>query len=704
MGGRRRHDDEAAAVTQDDITPPVPTPSRETIMIRPRLAATAALLALATLNQASHAQQTFTYADLINRMTDPSHLAVLPAKGETCAQWSSYDRASRYDEATKTYVHWDANGDGGGVIRHEGDRVVMAEMKGPGCIWRTWSALAESGHVKIYLDDQPEPAVDLPFSAYFDGKHPPFAYPALSYDLAKVGCRGQNMYMPIPYQKSCKVVADKGWGNYFHFNYMTYPAGTVLPTFSAELAAQHAEQLTAVDTFLAKKLGTDPAGDRPGAKRLTGGISVAPGATACIARFDGPLAITELRVKAAFASRDDEMAALRRVALRITWDGQSRPAVWCPLGDFFGTAPGVNPYRTLMTGMTNEGFYSLWYMPFAKSAVVELVNEDQKERTFEYEVDVAPLGRPFDGLGHFHAKWHRDLAPLPADRWPDWTTLQTQGRGRFCGLMLHVWNPRGGWWGEGDEKFFVDGEKFPSTIGTGSEDYFGYAWGNPHLFQKPYHAQTMTQQNRGHQSLLRWHFLDNVPFQTSFESVLEKYYKSDRGTLFATTVMWYLAPDGVDPYDAVPVSQRDGYYTKPDLFVAGLKVLNEPRGEVQVQKLPGNDGKKWKNDEQLWWVGGRPKDRLVLALPVAKAGKHEVIVHLTKAHDYGIVKLALDGKAGEPIDLYNPDVVPSGPISLGTFDLAEGPHMLTVEIVGANPQAVKSYMFGIDRIELKPVP
>ena len=59
--------------------------------------------------------------------------------------------------------------------------------------------------------------------------------------------------------------------------------------------------------------------------------------------------------------------------------------------------------------------------------------------------------------------------------------LKTEGRGRFLGVMLHVWNPRGGWWGEGDEKFFVDGEKFPSTIGTGSEDYFGYAWCNPTL-------------------------------------------------------------------------------------------------------------------------------------------------------------------------------------------------------------------------------
>ena len=91
---------------------------------------------------------------------------------------------------------------------------------------------------------------------------------------------------------------------------------------------------------------------------------------------------------------------------------------------------------------------------------------------------------PSSSLGRFHAKWHRD-AFLPEDperRKIDWTMLKTEGRGRFCGVMLHVWNPRGGWWGEGDEKFFVDGEKFPSTFGTGSEDYFGYAWCNPTLF------------------------------------------------------------------------------------------------------------------------------------------------------------------------------------------------------------------------------
>ena len=76
---------------------------------------------------------------------------------------------------------------------------------------------------------------------------------------------------------------------------------------------------------------------------------------------------------------------------------------------------------------------------------------------------------------------------------------------------------------------------------------------------------------------------------------------------------------------------------------------------------------KWKNDEQLWWTGAKPGDKLDLALPVEPAGKYEVSVSLTKARDYGIVQFSLDGKkAGEPIDLYNAGVVPTGPISLGT--------------------------------------
>jgi len=136
------------------------------------------------------AQETLTYVDLVNRMIDLGHPAVLPEPGEKCAQWSSYDRASKYDPETGKYVAWGANNDGPQFIRKEGDQIVMAEMEGPGCIWRIWSARALKGHVKIYLDGSDKPAVDLPFENYFSGDTAPFDYPMLSYNLAELGCRG----------------------------------------------------------------------------------------------------------------------------------------------------------------------------------------------------------------------------------------------------------------------------------------------------------------------------------------------------------------------------------------------------------------------------------------------------------------------------------------------------------------------------------
>jgi hypothetical protein len=646
------------------------------------------------------AQQSMTYADLVDRLTGLEYPATLPAAGERCRQWSSWDRSSQYDEATGKYLNWGANNDGPNFIRQEGDQVVMAEMEGPGCIWRIWSALAEGGHVRIYLDGAEEPAVDLPFVDYFSGDTQPFAYPLLSYNLATLGCRGQNLYFPIPYQKSCRVVADKGWGRYYQFTYTTYPKGTTLPTFSVDLAKQHSDQLQTVNDFLSSSLGEDPSGDRAGEQVEEGTISIAAGQTETL-ELSGPRAITAVRGTMGFRDREDEMAALRRLVLKITWDDQPKPSVWCPLGDFFGTAPGKNLYRSLPTGMTDEGGYALWYMPFGKHARIEIVNEDDVARELQFQIVHAPLTRPFDELGHFCCKWHRDTLQLPEDRWPDWSLLSTQGRGRFCGVMLHVWNPRGGWWGEGDEKFFVDGEKYPSTFGTGSEDYFGYAWCHPGLFRRPFHCQTMTQGNRGHQSVLRWQIADNIPFQQSFEGCIEKYYKTEeRGTEYACVVSWYLAPGGTDPYEPVPVAQRHGYYVNPPLVAGGFRVLNQPRGSIVTQGMAQFRG-QWKNNDHLWWTGARPGDRLEVAVPVEASGRYAVTVVLTKARDYGIVQLLIDGeKAGEPIDLYNPEVIPTEPISLGDFDLAEGDHKLTVEIVGANEKAIPAYMFGLDQVLL----
>jgi len=656
----------------------------------------------------SSAAETLTYVDLVGRLTDMEHLATLPVAGEKCVQWSSYDRRSKYDSASGKYIDWAANGDGDGIIRKEGGRQVFAEIEGPAVIWRIWSALANQGHVKIYLDGNEQPAVDLHFDGYFNCENEPFTRPALVHTTA----RGRNNYVPIPFRKSCKIVGEGDWGRYYHFTYTTYPKGTILPTFKRNLSDNESRALDKANEILTRS-GANPAGRRQGEITIEAEpLTVKPGAAATVAMLKGKRAITALMVNIDLPKSPDDRDILRELVLRIYWDGESKPSVCTPLGDFFGTAPGVNMYKSLPLGMTDRGFYSNWYMPFGKSALIELANDGDRQRRVSFTISHAPVTRPIEKLGRFHAKWHRD-AFLPAEperRAIDWTMLKTEGRGRFCGVMLHVWNPRGGWWGEGDEKFFVDGEKFPSTIGTGSEDYFGYAWCNPTLFENCYHNQTISMNNRGHISVNRWHITDNVPFQKSFEAAIEKYYPNSKPTLYASTVYWYQAAGQADPYKSAPVTQRKGYWGPIKIFkVKGAlegeksRILAKTAGNAGRQDMSGYGG-KWSDEAHLWWTDAKPGDTLDLAVPVQTAGTYSLKMQLTKAIDYGIVQLYLDGKKlGKPVDLFNNGVIATGVLDMGVHELDKGEHKLRVEIIGANEKAVKKYMFGLDYLKLEEV-
>ncbi|MBN1124003.1 MAG: DUF2961 domain-containing protein, partial [Sedimentisphaerales bacterium] len=295
------------------------------------------------------------------------------------------------------------------------------------------------------------------------------------------------------------------------------------------------------------------------------------------------------------------------------------------------------------------------------------------------------------------------------------------GRGRFCGVNLHIWNPRGGqcpevawchghyWWGEGDEKFFVDGEKFPSTFGTGTEDYFGYAWGSAELFENCFHNQTISMNNKGHISVNRFQIADNIPFQTSFEGAIEKYFPNHWPTVYDSIVWWYQAPGQEDPYEAVPLEERLGYWPEIPVFrVKGaiegenMKILDKsnPSSNTRTQGM-GGYGSGWSGESQLWWTGAKPGDTLDLALPVETEGTYELKVQLTKAVDYAIVQLYLDDKKiGGPIDCFEGAVVHTPEMSLGKFPLEKGRHKLTAKILGCNEKAVKGYMFGLDYVKL----
>lgn len=674
---------------------------------------TLAVLLFAASAGTGRAATNYTYVDLVKKLTDLEGLSVLPDPGEKCSQWSSYDRASKYDEATGKYINWGANGDSHGIIRTEGEAEVLAEMKGPGVIWRIWSAAPREGHVRVILDGAVEPPVDLPFNAYFDDKHAPFNFPSIVNDAS----RGQNSYLPIPFQKSCKIVGDTGWGDFYHFTYTTYPEGTTVPTFNRALKPEETLALGRADTYLTTGLGTDPVGTRNGEQTEVRKLTVPSHRTVTVATIKGERAITAMRVKLDPKALGDATRTLREVVLRITWDGDKSPSVWAPLGDFFGTAPGINYYKSLPLGMIEDKstgaatFYSLWYMPFSKGAKIELVNDGGTSFPVEFDVTHASLSRPVSDLGRFHAKWHRDaFLNTVKERAVDWPMLKTEGRGRFCGVALHIWNPRGGWWGEGDEKFFVDGEKFPSTFGTGSEDYFGYAWGDPNLFQKVYHDQTVCDDPPGNVSLNRWQITDNGPFQTSFEASIEKYWSNDRPSQYAAVAYFYLAAGQADRYQPVePVAERTDYrtqlkaYTEPGVLEAeDLKLLSATGGMYHDKMRMVEWGDVWSGGYCDWWERPVIGDKANLALPVPIAGKFDLKAQFCKSNDCAIVQMYLDGeKMGGPIDPFNRDMSVTGPLSLGAKELTAGEHTLTIEVLGSNPKADPARQVRMDYVKLE---
>jgi hypothetical protein len=531
-----------------------------------------------------------SYTDLVHRLVDLERLAEPPLAGELGGSASSYDRSSRYDAETDTYLDWDANGDGSGIIRQEGEWVVALEQEGPGVIWRVWSALPGAGHIRIFIDGAAEPVVDLPFRDFFEkynNEFPPLNFPSLSPTLS----RGRNRFIPIAYNRSCKILLGPDWGAYYHFTHTTFPAGTTVPSFDGTYDRETGIALATADRALAERGWRAPASPDGTVDRVE--VTVQPGETVPLHTLLGNRAITAIRAQVDLPDAPEDRSVLRELALSISWDGEESPSVWSPFGDFFGSAPGATYFRTLPVGVTDGGFYAHWFMPFAERAELAVTNDGDQPRTLRFAISHRPLERPASELLRFHAKWHRNAfldKPASEGREIDWPLLLTQGQGRFCGIFLHIWNPWDEpatpatawwygawtdtalywWWGEGDEKFFVDGEKFPSTFGTGSEDYIGYAWAaEPPFptFDSAYAAQPYVELDaNGHTSVARFHLCDDIPFQESFEAYIERYqtatgiWSEDEQNHYAATAYWYQRPGDPDPYGPAPLSERVGYF------------------------------------------------------------------------------------------------------------------------------------------------
>jgi hypothetical protein len=260
---------------------------------------------------------------------------------------------------------------------------------------------------------------------------------------------------------------------------------------------------------------------------------------------------------------------------------------------------------------------------------------------------------------------------------------------------------------EGDERIFIDGETSPSIIGTGTEDYFSSGWYyDTGEYSAPYHGVPIKDAERGRISTYRWHIEDPIPFRQRLRFDIEHGGTNDAsGVEYASVAFWYQT----HPHAAFPPLPEQlmplAAISKPEIEAeALLPRVRASGGELSVQAMTGFTG-EWGGGAQLWWVLAKPGDRLTLPLEVSAAGSHELIGFFTRAQDYGIIRLHVNGQpVGTLMDGYAPRVEPTGPLSFGQVELRAGANELVLELVGKDARAAgysDGYLVGIDGFVLR---
>lgn len=668
---------------------------------------------------------TYSYADIASRLYDMEELARVP-DGETSSEFTSGDTSSTYNSVSGDYENWNANGDWTGYLYRQDDGgYVIAEMDGPGYINRIWMAYEWSGKIAVYVDGSDTPVIQDTCSKLFDETL--FPYDQLSYESVDAGgvMGGFDCYVPITYNESCKVVlynsSSNSFGNfsYYQVGYTTLPDTAAVESFAYPLSDADSAALNTANEILAGR------SDAPISGTTTEKTFEIPsGGVQTVFQADGEGAVSFLEINTGISA--DQFAAaqdLTGLYMSVYYDGNENPSVYTTLGDLFGTPYGITPYDSYIMGVREDGtLYMRWYMPYADGIQIVISNQNSAAETLTVSVTTDTLSAPAEEYCRFNAEWNLLSERDSSDsRYPDSGFLSTEGTGRFVGVSMHIYQLADSlWWGEGDEKFFVDGEKYPSWYGTGSEDYFGYAWCQGTVFNEAYHGQSLCEgnlgvgkqtQDHGNKVNYRFHISDSVSFYSSFDANMEKYF-DDRYVKMAATSFYYLTAEDtaqniVNQFTAEERDFNEAEGREPALYYEGEEMTRYfteiTNGTVSIQNMEYamTDTLKWSGNSQLWWRNTAAGSTAAFTVDLPEQMNYDIAVSLTTASDYGTVSVYVDDQAvGDAIDCYS-SALGVQTVSLGQLKLSAGEHTIKLAVTGKNA-ASGGYFIGLDALDFSP--
>lgn len=678
----------------------------------------------------------YSYIDIVERLTSTEWMAMDFAKDETekTYQWSTGSGESKYNANKDEYIGWDNNNDGGKRIRDDDGGSVLLDVKGAGYVSRMWFVpIYQGGVVHIEVDGKTVVHMDIlefllgvnsteianidDWKASVSSSY----YSNHQYDmLGYISSNGYNYFVPISFNESCKIVfynkragTDNDVSLYKQIDYTLFPEGITAEPFvgfdnmskANQKALENANKQLRADVFKAKNGGKQ--------YTLSGEKSVE------IYKKDISGAIKSLQLSLDDLSDAERARALRDLSIDMYWDGSDIPSVSVSLGDFFGTPGAYAPYQTYAMGALENGvMYNLFYMPFSKAKAVVTNNSTDAKYTFKVSVtdEVIADGKAQDTLRFCANAKRLSDNDVGNDRWPDSTSFEAVGHGRIVGQLWHTYQVFDGyWWGEGDERMFVDGEKEPSWYGTGGEDIIGYASAIPSgaIFSAPFRAHSYG----GEDVFLKGNRLNTwllgaaaVTYDECIEMSLEKYWDDDFSRIYAVTYH-YLHPDDLvkNEFGTFDYTARNEGFPLDD-EESDIPSLYRYEGEFLRSLAKVSKGSlqniTYKNASRLGYLLWSNKDKadaqLELPFTVAEDGIYTIKMTTLTNTNLGIFTIALDGKALlENVDMYG-STTKQMVLDFGPQSLKKGNHVFTITPTGVNPSGKGSYFCAIDSIDVIP--
>jgi hypothetical protein len=609
-------------------------------------------------------------------------------------QISSYDTTGGNDDGFSGKYSY---------LRTENNNLVIADLKGSGVIQRIWTPTPSEDTIQFYFDNESKPRISFRFMDLFTGDKYPFSRPVVGNEVGGYYC-----YLPIPYQKSCKIVYKGKLMQFIQIQYSKNTDQNSVVSFPEKLSGKEADALTSAIkawSSYGKEVIDLSQSVSYEVKFRTATISVKSGEATTFFKDNNGGRIIGFEI----IPQSDLNNRFKDIILRASWDDEKIAAINCPLTDFFGYAFGKPSMQSMLIGVNGKLHYCYLPMPYNKKASLELVylkNEQNvsKEMSFKVKIYYNEV-KLKTNEGKLYAKWRREIDP---EHGKPFTILDTKGHGHYVGTILQAQGLNSGMttFFEGDDVCSIDGEL--RLHGTGSEDYFNGGWYAlpdrwDQAYSLPVHGALAYSIPLARTGGYRFYISDKVSFKENIQLTIEHGPTGNDIPVDYTSVAFYYC-DKPPVENNIPTAKLLSGTNPPSTLEYWLDLfpIKAFSNEASISKEEWTDSKSKVNYDVLRF-SSRENGFVKFELEVPSDGEYKLYMSYFRGPDCGAfqvnqrqipIKKLITGYSEENTFI-DKDYI-------GTFSVKEGTNTITV-ILKENPVRGENKNFVLYRVYLEKI-